>query len=516
MANRELEMSKLKKAFQMLAVQTPQRRICEYLHIGRGVLNKYKSLADSKGITYSDLGSMSNEELRKFVDSSKPEKHPVESQKVLASLIPAYVSELQRNRYMTVQKLHDRYKAEHPDGYGYTTFNQAIKDYRYSHNLTFHNQHIPGEVVQIDFAGDPLWLTDRLTGDKQKVVVLVCVLPYSGLGYAKALPNASMEYFFGGISDALTFYGGVPARAKSDNMKQWVRKHDRYEPVFSTAAVEWGAYYNIELETCRVRHPRDKGPVEGLVKKVYNAVYSELQGKTFYDLDSLNSRIFGLMDEFNSKPGQSGQSRLEIFDKEERPMLNDLPMTPYRFRYRKTVKLCNNYHIQVDRHKYSVPYQYVGQEIAVVWDIESVEVYLTDKLIAIHDRMTGDGYSTKDEHMPNNHIEMIRGNTCNAAYFLERAERIGPKTHYVMERILNTRKHLPHAYNSCHGLLSLGKKYGNNRLERACARVSISPSVSYTMVKNVLEKGLDKAVNEEHVSITPQNDYVRGAGAFNI
>ena len=89
----------------------------------------------------------------------------------------------------------------------------------------------------------PVAYRTRRTGELTKVVVLVCILPYSGLGFAKAMYNASMENFFGGISDAFSYFGGTTRIAKSDNMKQWVKKYDRYEPAFNDAAVEWAAYY---------------------------------------------------------------------------------------------------------------------------------------------------------------------------------------------------------------------------------------------------------------------------------
>ena len=48
MAQSNVNMSKLKRSFQMLAAKIPQRTICEQLHMGRGVLNRYKTLADSQ------------------------------------------------------------------------------------------------------------------------------------------------------------------------------------------------------------------------------------------------------------------------------------------------------------------------------------------------------------------------------------------------------------------------------------------------------------------------------------
>jgi len=517
MANKIVTMSKLKRAFQMLAVRIPQRQICEQLHMGRGVLARYKNAADTQHLGYGDAGRMSEEELEKFFGFTKSEAGPTEQRSVMDNLVFSFVYDLSHNRYLTVQKLHEEYRKKYPDGYGYTQFKKVIREYQYAHNLSFHNTYLPGDEMQIDFAGDALWITDRKTGEPSKAVVLVCVLPYSGLGFIKALPDASMEHFFGGISDAFTYFGGTTRNARSDNMKQWVRKHDRYEPVFNDAAVEWAAYYDTNLVTCRVRTPRDKGPVEGLVQKVYNAVYAEIHDEVFYDMASLNSRISELMDAFNCKPSKtSGKSRMDIFASEERLSLGDLPETPYRFRYRKTVKLGGNYHVQVGERKYSVPYQYVGRQLNVVWDLDTVEIYLGARRLAVHQRSGRDKYSTLDEHMPPNHLEYQHSKGYNAAYFLEQAELVGPCTKDAMAGILSRDRHVVRSYGSCKGVLSLRRAYGRERLENASRRLAGCTSITYSMLKNILSKNLDKAEKSETVSRVPENDYVRGPEAFNI
>ena len=284
----------------MLAAGIPHREICEHLHMDRGVLAKYKRAADDRQLSYADGGRMSNEELDSFLKSTKPEAEVSDQRKLLNGLVPDYVSDLAHNRYLTVQGLYESYKRDHPNGYGYTQVKKVIRDYQYAHNLSFHNTYLPGDEMQVDFAGDALWLTDPQTGERRSVVVLVCTLPYSGMAYAKALPDASMEYFFCGLSDAFSYFGGTVRKAKSDNMKQWVKKNDRYEPVFTDAALEWAAYYDTTLEACRIRKPRDKGPVEGAVRKIYNAIYAPLHDEVIYDLNSMNSRIFELLDSFNS------------------------------------------------------------------------------------------------------------------------------------------------------------------------------------------------------------------------
>ena len=67
MAQSNVNMSKLKRSFQMLAAKIPQRTICEQLHMGRGVLNRYKTLADSQGLSYGVIGRMSDGEIESFL-----------------------------------------------------------------------------------------------------------------------------------------------------------------------------------------------------------------------------------------------------------------------------------------------------------------------------------------------------------------------------------------------------------------------------------------------------------------
>ncbi len=487
--------------------------------MGRGVLAKYMKAAAAQNLSYEQAAKMSDADLHSFLSTTKAETVNVSVRKELDEIVPDLVDELSRNRYMTIQRLHEKYKDSHPDGYGYTQFKKVIKDYQKSHNLVFHVPHNPAEEMQIDFAGDKVWLTDEKTGELTPVVLLVCTLPYSGMGYAQALPNARMEHFYGGISDAFTFFGGVTTRAKSDNMQQWVKKYDRYEPSFNQSVIDWSTHYETTLLTCRVKKPRDKGPVEGIVKKLYNAVYSELHGEVHNDLSSMNTRIYELVDAFNSKPSKmTGRSRLEIFEAEEKPLLGALPPTPFIFRYKKKTKLNSSYHVVVDKVHYSVPYQFVGQEINVLWDRHTVEIYSAEgNRIATHYRKYKPGsYVTDDSHMPKNHLAYKRSLEYNAAYFLERAERIGQYTYRAIDIILKSNKHAEQGYSSCQGVLSLGKKYGYERLERAARRMASSSTVTYTMLKNILANNLDNAVEEPPVATVPNNDYVRGAEAFNI
>ena len=91
MAQSNVNMSKLKRSFQMLAAKIPQRTICEQLHMGRGVLNRYKTLADSQGLSYGVIGRMSDGEIESFLQLSKPTAAPSSQRQVLDGLLPTRV-----------------------------------------------------------------------------------------------------------------------------------------------------------------------------------------------------------------------------------------------------------------------------------------------------------------------------------------------------------------------------------------------------------------------------------------
>ena len=146
----------------------------------------------------------------------------------------------------------------------------------------------------------------------------------------------------------------------------------------------------------------------------------------------------------------------------------------------------------VGKHNYSVPYQYVGQEVRVLWDLDTVEVSSGSSRIAIHQRRQGSGYSTLDEHMPDKHLAYKHGQGYNAAYLLEEAALVGSNTTTAAQSILKPRNHVEQSNNSCQGELPIKRKYTKKRLETACQRLAGCSSITYTTIRNVLEKNLDQ------------------------
>ena len=93
-----------------------------------------------------------------------------------------------------------------------------------------------------------------------------CVLPYSGYMYVEALPSQEQSHLVDGLNRALQFLGGVPLAIKSDNMKQFVKKSCRYEPVFTEVFEQWMAHYNTTLLAARVKKHGTKLRLKTLYK----------------------------------------------------------------------------------------------------------------------------------------------------------------------------------------------------------------------------------------------------------
>jgi hypothetical protein len=172
-----------------------------------------------------------------------------------------------------------------------------------------------------------------------------------------------------------------------------------------------------------------------------------------------------------------------------------------------------NYHVQLseDHRYYSVPYVHVGKKVKVLYDQRTVEVYLDQQRIALHRR---DGhnkaYTTLAEHMPPHHQRMHQIKGWNRDDLLQQAARIGTSTHQAAGLMLENSIYIEQNYKACFGMLMLQKKYGSDRLEAACKRALTGTRVNYTLIKNILERGMDKSGPASEAPPTPLHDNIRG------
>ncbi|HTN37162.1 MAG TPA: hypothetical protein VL053_08810 [Arachidicoccus sp.] len=315
----------------------------------------------------------------------------------------------------------------------------------------------------------------------------------------------------------LLFYCGAPATILCDNLKTAVIRPDRYEPVFTDVCLQLSEHYSSTFSATRPYSPRDKAMVERAVNIVYVNIYAPLRKIQFTSLSALNRAIREQLAILNDKPYKNTpSSRRYLFEGQERHLLKPLPSTPYSPKKVIILTVQRNYHIQLseDHRYYSVPYKFVGKKVKVLYDQPTLEIYLDLERIALHRRTAKGSYITLKEHMPPNHSRMQQIKGFNRDDLLAQALRIGEPTHQVASIILQSSIYMEQNYKSCFGMLMLHKKYGNLRLNAACTRALLSPRINYTMIKNILENGLDKQQGAESVPPLPPHDNIRGADYY--
>jgi transposase len=144
----------------------------------------------------------------------------------------------------------------------------------------------------------------------------------------------------------------------------------------------------------------------------------------------------------------------------------------------------------------------------------TVEILYQGKRVASHARSNRPGkHSTLPEHRPKAHRKYLEW---TPSRIVEWAAGIGPFTAQLAQRILAERPHPEQGYRSCMGLISLGRRYGQDRLEAAAQRAIHLQAHSYQSVKSILARGLDRQSVAESVSLVPPVEHanIRGAGYY--
>jgi transposase len=342
--------------------------------------------------------------------------------------------------------------------------------------------------------------------------IFVGVLGASNYTYAEAHWSQDLPNWIGAHVRMFAFLGGVPEIVVPDNLKAGVKHPCRYEPELNPTYHELAQHYGIAVIPARVRKPKDKSKVEVGVQVVERWVLARLRNITFFSLTSLNQAIRDLLQELNARPMRHlGRSRRELFEAADQPALKPLPERPYEFALLKKARINVDYHVEFERHYYSVPYTLDRhQEVYVRVTESTLEILYNGSRIASHPRSNTPGrYTTLPEHMPPAHQSYLEW---SPERFIGWAKTIGPHTAQLVQAVLESRKHPQQAYRSCLGILRLAKQYGESRLEAACRRALPAGILSYKGVKNILDAKLDQVEPEQEApkSISNGHANIRG------
>tara|TARA_R110002094_G_scaffold203963_1_gene175041 strand:+ start:189 stop:965 length:777 start_codon:yes stop_codon:yes gene_type:complete len=231
------------------------------------------------------------------------------------------------------------------------------------------------------------------------------------------------------------------------------------------------------------------------VQIVERWIMAKLRHQEFFTLASLNQAISFLLDDLNRRPFKKlPGTRLSQFEQLDKPVLRPLPAQPYQYAEIKQARVHIDYHIEYDKHYYSVPHHLVKQAVEVQASGSLVAIYHQGQRVASHPRSYRQGaHSTCAEHMPRSHQAM---QAWSPERFLNWAGEIGHETREVVSRVLQEKRHREQSYRRVLALLSNAKKYGRERLNNACGRALLINSPTRSSVESILKQGLDKVAVE--------------------
>lgn len=502
----------------------PMRKVREVLRLKWGCGLSSRAVAQSCGIARSTVAEYLRRAER--AELSWPLPEGLDEEKLDSLLFPVLEPVAAQERFLpdwaevhrelkrkgvTLSLLWQEYKEAHPEGYQYSFFCEHYRRWQGALDVCMRQDHKAGEKMFVDYAGHTMPLTDRKTGEVREAQVFVAVLGASNYTYVEATEGQTLPDWIGSHVRALMFFRGAPAIFVPDNLRSGVSKAHWYEPEVNRSYEECARHFGAAVVPARVRRPQDKALAELGVQGIERQLLARLRNHTFFSLAELNRALWRLLEEYNQRPFQKLQgSRKSLFETLEQPALRPLPPQAYEYGEWKKARVNVDYHIAVDGHFYSVPYQLVKEQVDVRITATTVEVFHKHKRIASHFRgHHKNGYSTVKEHMPETHRQYAEW---TPERLVRWAEKAGGQTAALIEAILAGRLHPQQGFRACLGIMRLGKLYGQDRLEAACARALAIQAPNFKSVESILKKGLDrqplpKAEPEQPVI---EHDNIRG------
>ena len=462
-----------------------------------------------KAIDYKKAASMTDEELQTHMfpslnGSRKPEPDW------------EYIhAELTKHKNLNLQFMWEEFRADTPNGIGYTQFCLKYREYRKSKGkqVTMHQERVAGESLQVDWMGDTLeCVMDSKTGIKSEAHFFIAVLGSSGYPFVEAFPDERLTHWMRANVDALEYYGGVPKVITPDNCTTAIKRPRYYEPVINSAYWEFALHYKVAILPARVKKPKDKSLVENSVGWLETWLLGKLRNQYFFSFAELNMAVMEYVSELCDKQYKKREgTRRSVFEQEDKPMLRPLPEQRYEIADVLSKKLGDNYHLEYNGFYYSVPYTLLGEQLIIRATDLSIEILKAadHKRVAVHRRhYKGSKYVSDPNHMPANHRAIYEQRQFDGERYKQWAKDIGDNTFHVINEILTNGPIEEQGYRACMAILQFSKTYGSYRLESSCRKARKLGSCTYTTIKNILKNGTEES--SAKAKPTPRHDNIRG------
>jgi len=488
MAGRRLSMRKIKEVLRLKWQNgCRNKQIATSCNIARSTVREYLRRAQEAGLSWPVDPNLDDTALENLL-------FPVrEAGTIFERQMPSmeYLFGELKRKGVTLQLLWYEYKQSNPDGYQYSQFCNLYRQWIKKLDVTLRQEHRAGEKLFIDYAGQTVSIVDRKTGEITEAQIFIAALGASNYTFAEASLSQDLPSWIKSHIHAFEFFGGVTEILVPDNLKSGVTNPCRYEPDINPTYQDLAKHYDTTVIPARAKKPRDKAKVESAVLVSERWILAALRNHTFFSLAELNDFITQKREDLNNRKFQKIETtRRRLFETIDKPALKPLPSRPYEYAEWKKARVNIDYHIEIYRHYYSVPYQLAREQVDVRITATVVEVLFKNQRVASHQRSYIPWKSTTlKEHMPKSHQKYLEW---TPSRIIKWAGKNGPNTQKLVTHILDSRPHPEQGFRSCLGIMSLAKHYSPERLDNACSRALMIKGFSYKSVKSILKNGLDQ------------------------
>ena len=398
-----------------------------------------------------------------------------------------------KRKHVTLAILWDEYIERNPEGYRYSRFCELYRNWEGKLSLTMRQTHVGGDKLFVDYAGDTVpVIVDRLTGETRQVQIFVAVLGASNFTYAEATWSPGAVRLDRRPYPRLC---GDRRRAASRCARQRQGRRHQGLPVRAAGQPDLcgdGGHYGTAVLPTRPRRPRDKAKVEVACKWSSAGFWRGCAIGSSTASPNSTPRLPNCSSGSMRKGHCAGSActRRQLFEELDRPALTPLPIEPYVFAQWRVCRVGIDYHVEVERHFYSVPYRFARAEVEARLTSRTVEIFVKGERIAVHRAEAATRrHTTVTDHMPSSHRRY-------ADWTIDRIRRdatlIGPATAALCDLILERRPHPEQGFRSCLGILRLARPFGVARLEAAAARAIEIGALTYGSVRSILDHKLDR------------------------
>lgn len=517
-------MKKVREVLRLyLLANLSSRKIQGATGVARTTVQDYIKRCDASGITSVSLNQMNDDDL-KIKLFGRRQSAALVSDKVMPDY--AYVhQELKQSKKdktkVTLMFLWEAYKAQYGDNaYEYTQYRVYYNRYKQKLSPSMRQVHIAGEKVFVDYSGVTVPIHNQKTGKVEKAQVFVAVLGASGYTFVHVTPSQTQQDFILSHTLAYYFFAGTPRAVVPDNLKSAVIFNDKkHGLVINDSYAALARHYGMQVEPARPKKPKDKPKAEQGVQGIQRYILAHFRHEKIFSVDEANQKVGLVLDKYNNKVMKHlNKSRSQLFEELDKPHLQPLPANRYVYEQFKIARVHMDYHVSLQKCNYSVPYQYLQEEVEIRYSSNHVKIYCKNELIAIHPRLRTVGESsTLHEHMPSKHQYV--NEKMNPDRLRSWAKSIGEYSSVFVEDAFDAVEYKAKAYRQIAAVLSLAKRYGAMELELALMYATKNRILKVKSITSILDKKLylQKSVNNstyETPSLFNSHPNLRGPDTY--